>query len=81
MKKVFWIVPCIVGMLFVIFWGIMKVKENTAVSIIGGADGPTSVFVAGKLNGNSAVKLIIIGIVLLVAAVIAFFSKNNKGNT
>lgn len=81
MKKVFWIVPCIVGMLFVIFGGIMKVKENTAVSIIGGADGPTSVFVAGKLNDNSAVKLIIIGIVLLVVAVIAFFSKNNKGNT
>lgn len=50
----------------------MKVKENTAVSIIGGADDPTSVFVAGKLNGNSAVKLIIIGIVLLVVAVIAF---------
>lgn len=81
MKKVFWIVSCIVGMLFVIFGGIMKVKENTAVSIIGGADGPTSVFVAGKLNDNSAVKLIIIGIVLLVVAVIAFFSKNNKGNT
>ena len=43
MKKVFWIIPCIVGMLFVGFEGIMKVKENTAVSIIGGADGPTPI--------------------------------------
>ena len=50
MKKVFWIVPCIVGILFIIFGGIMKAKEDTAVSIIGGADGPTSVFVVGKLN-------------------------------
>ena len=37
-------------------------KENTAVSIIGGADGPTSVFVAGKLNGELAIISILIGI-------------------
>jgi Na+-transporting methylmalonyl-CoA/oxaloacetate decarboxylase beta subunit len=77
MKKVFWIVPCIVGMLFVSFGGIMKVKENAAVSIVGGADGPTSVFVAGKLNGNLAFKLIMIGIVLLGVAVIAFFKRKH----
>lgn len=77
MKKVFWIIPCIVGMLFVGFEGIMKVKENTAVSIIGGADGPTSIFVAGKLNGNLAFELIIIGIVLLGVAVIAFFKRKH----
>lgn len=77
MKKVFWIIPCIVGMLFVGFEGIMKVKENTAVSIIGGADGPTSIFVAGKLNGNLAFELIIIGIVLLGVAGIAFFKRKH----
>ena len=77
MKKVFWIIPCIVGMLFVGFEGIMKVKENTAVSIIGGADGSTSIFVAGKLNGNLAFELIIIGIVLLGVAVIAFFKRKH----
>lgn len=77
MKKVFWIVICIVGILFVIFGGIMKVKENTAVSIIGGADGPTSVFVAGKLNDNLVITFIIIGIVLLVVAVIAFFKRKH----
>lgn len=77
MKKVFWIIPCIVGMLLVSFGGIMKVKENTAVSIIGGVDGPTSVFVAGKLNGNLAFGLIIIGIVLLGVAVIAFFKRKH----
>ena len=77
MKKVFWIVPCIVGILFIIFGGIMKAKEDTAVSIIGGADGPTSVFVVGKLNGNLTITLFIIGIVLIVAAVIAFFKRKH----
>lgn len=77
MKKVFGIVTCIVGILLVIFGEIIKAKENTAISIIGGADGPTSVYVAGKLNGNLAIILIIIGLVLLVAAVIAFFKRQH----
>ncbi len=55
----------------------MKAKEDTAVSIIGGADGPTSVFVVGKLNGNLTITLFIIGIVLLVVAVIAFFKRKH----
>lgn len=77
MKKVFGIGTCIVGLLFVIFGGIMKLKENTAISIIGGADGPTSVFVAGKLNGNLAIILIGIGIVLLAVTVIAYLKRKH----
>ncbi|HBG0145896.1 MAG: oxaloacetate decarboxylase [Faecalimonas umbilicata] len=52
-------------------------KENTIVSIIGGADGPTAVFVAGKLNGNLTFILIVIGIVLLGVAVIAFCKRKH----
>lgn len=77
MKKVFGIGTCIVGILFVIFGGIMKLKENTAISIIGGADCPTSVFVAGKLNGNLAIILIGIGIVLLAVTVIAYLKRKH----
>ena len=33
----------------------MKVKENQSVSIIGGADGPTSIFIAGR-NGKRPLK-------------------------
>lgn len=55
----------------------MKLKENTAVSIVGGADGPTAVFVAGKLNDNLTFILIVIGIVLLGVAVIAFFKRKH----
>lgn len=52
-------------------------KENTIVSIIGGADGPTAVFVAGKLKGNLTFILIVIGIVLLGVAVIAFCKRKH----
>ncbi|MFR2835491.1 MAG: oxaloacetate decarboxylase [[Clostridium] nexile] len=77
MKKVLGIGSCIVGLLLVVFGSIMKMKENTDVSIIGGVDGPTSVFVAGKLNSDLAIILILIGIVLLVIAVIAYLKRKH----
>ena len=40
-------------------WG-----NNTAVSIIGGADGPTSIFIAGKI-GNSTVIYIVTGLCII----------------
>lgn len=70
MKKIFEIVTCTIGFLLIIFGSVMKVKENTAVSIIGGADGPTSVFLAGKLNSNLSIFLILIGIILLATALV-----------
>lgn len=70
MKKVLWIFTCTVGMLLVVFGAALKMQENTAASIIGGADGPTSVYVVGKLNTNFPVVLMIIGIVVLAAAII-----------
>ena len=52
MKKVFGIGSCMVGIVLVISGAVMKLKGQTAVTVIGGADGPTAVFVAGKLNGD-----------------------------
>lgn len=67
MKKGIGIISCIIGILLAVIGVVMKVKGTMAVSIIGGADGPTSVFVAGKLNGDLSNALIIAGgIVLLV---------------
>ena len=51
MKRILGICTCIVGILFVIV-GIVLKMNNNAVSIIGGADGPTSVFVATKLSSG-----------------------------
>ena len=67
-------------MLLVISGAVMKLKGNTAVVVIGGADGPTSMFVAGKLNGDFSIMLILIGIVLLAVAAIVYWKKNG-GNS
>ena len=77
MKKIFGVIIGVLGIVLVILGGIMKLKENTVVSIVGGADGPTAVFVAGKLNDNLTFILIVIGIVLLGVAVIAFFKRKH----
>ena len=80
MKKVFGIGNCMVGIVLVISGAVMKLKGQTAVTVIGGADGPTAVFVAGKLNGDFSIMLILIGIVLLAVAAIVYWKKNG-GNS
>lgn len=53
----------------------MKMNNN-AIAIIGGVDGPTSVFVAGKLNSVLvSILLIAIGVVMLIVAIIFYFLK------
>ena len=42
MKKVFGIGNCMVGIVLVISGAVMKLKGQTAVTVIGGADGPTA---------------------------------------
>lgn len=80
MRKIFGIGSCMIGMLLVISGCVMKLKGDTAVTIIGGADGPTSVFVAGKLNGDFSVMLMLTGIVLLAIAAIIYW-KRKGGNS
>lgn len=43
MKKGMGIISCIIGVLLAVAGIVMKVKGTMAVSVIGGADGPTSV--------------------------------------
>ena len=50
MKKRLGIIAGILGIVLAVIGIVLKQKENTAVSVIGGADGPTSIFIAGKLN-------------------------------
>ena len=76
MKKILVIVAGIVGLIFVIIGAALKIN-NTAISVIGGVDGPTSVFVATKLNSSSVSMFIVIGVILLVAAIF-FYLKRKK---
>ena len=55
---------------------ICRSLNNNAIAIIGGVDGPTSVFVAGKLNSVLvSILLIAIGVVMLIVAIIFYFLK------
>lgn len=55
------------------FLGIfLKVKGTGAVSVIGGADGPTSIFIAGKVGGGSSVGMIAVGVLLVMAGILLF---------
>ena len=78
MKKILVIVAGIVGLIFVIIGAALKINNN-AISVIGGVDGPTSVFVATKLNSSSVSMFIVIGVILLVSAIF-FYLKRKKLN-
>lgn len=49
----------------------------SSISIIGGADGPTSIFVAGRLGSYFWIGLAALGIIL-VGAIIFFVLKSRK---
>nr|WP_305137420.1 oxaloacetate decarboxylase [uncultured Schaedlerella sp.] len=76
MKKVLGMILAAIGMMTAILSIILKVKKQISVSVIGGADGPTSIFLAGKVGGPSAVTGMIVGIVLIAVGV--FMIVKNK---
>ena len=53
------------------------VKKSVAVSIIGGADGPTSIFLAGKVGGSMIIYLISL-VIILIGVVILVYLRNKK---
>lgn len=63
MEKKLGIITGILGIALVAIGGVLNQKVNTVLSVIGGADGPTSVFIAGRLNVD--VYIIVIGIILV----------------
>ena len=78
MKKVLGLVGCCIGFLLLILGSVMKMKEHTTVCIIGGADGPTSIFLAGNLGGDLSISFILTGIAVLIIIVICYLEENIK---
>lgn len=68
MKKI-GIVAVIIGTFIIITSSILNFLNNTAISIIGGSDGPTSVFLAGKVGNTSGIVEMIIGIFILIIGI------------
>lgn len=54
-----------------------KSKEAAAVSIIGGADGPTAIFIAGKVGGFEILSAASV-ILLAAAAALLILSRKKK---
>ena len=61
-----------IAVIFNYLWGFTTVHEAAAIGIIGGADGPTSIFISSK--GSASLNLLIIRAVLApaVPGLIAF---------
>ena len=76
MKKRLGIIAGILGIVLAVIGIVLKQKENTAVSV-GGADGPTSIFIAGKLNGDNFIFMIVVGIILLILAGVIFYKRKH----
>lgn len=65
----------ITGIIISIMGIIMKIKSYASISIIGGADGPTSILIAGKIPGSIGIIGMILGVLLLVIGVYFIFRK------
>ena len=68
MKKTMEIILGVMGLVLAGFSAVLKWKKQMSVSIIGGADGPTSIFLAGKVGNDFSVAGIVVGILFIVIA-------------
>ena len=71
MEKKLGIITGILGIALVAIGGVLNQKANPVLSVIGGADGPTSVFIAGRLNVD--VYISVIGIILVAIGGIVLY--------
>lgn len=69
MKKIFGILLSVIGSIIAISGLILKIKGQVSASIINEANGPTSIFIAGKIGGTSAVIGVLVGIILIILGV------------
>ena len=78
MKKVLTNIMVILGILAVAIGIHWKSKDAITVSIIGGADGPTSVFLAGRVGDGVILGVIVVGIILASIGIIVYRKISKK---
>ncbi len=74
MKKVIAYVLIILGIILGAFELVTKAIEKKSIGIIGGADGPTAIFVAGS-TGNAWIVILLIGLVLVFSGIFMLIKK------
>ena len=57
---------------------LVKIKQRASIEIIGGADGPTSVFIAGKVPEGLGIMGILCDILFLGVGLYLIFRKNRN---
>jgi len=70
MKKWICMIVGLISVLILYFGITAKLNEQKAIAIIGGADGPTSIFIAGKIGYGSIISMILIGVIVIVGLII-----------
>jgi len=81
MKKIISIILIIVGIITTSIGAVTlfcaKSDVASSISIIGGADGPTTIFIAGKI-GRQMFGVIIVGIVIFVIGLLLSLLKKKQ---
>ena len=65
----------IIGIIISIMGITMRIKRCASISIIGGADGPTSIFIAGRIPSSIGIIGMVLGLLLFVLGVYFIFRK------
>lgn len=70
MRKVIAMITAVVGIILAAAGIYLKTKKSHAIGIIGGADGPTSIFVAGRIGDGFPIGALVIGLALIIVGII-----------
>lgn len=71
------IIGGVIGLIVIILEIAAYMGEKSSIGVIGGADGPTAVFVTG-INGSLIATLALIVAVLIISALIIYIKKKRK---
>lgn len=72
MMKLISVIAGMAGLVVVCLGVFLKVRGMGAISVIGGADGPTSIFIAGRVGSGLSVDMIVVGIIMIAAGIFIY---------
>lgn len=72
MKKWVAVIVAAIGIVLAGFGISAKIKGAASIGIIGGADGPTAIFVAGKVGDGFSLGIILLGILLILLGILVY---------
>lgn len=78
MKKKSMIIVAVLAILLVVYTAIMKSQTNASLAIIGGADGPTAIFLAGTLGDGFLIAAILLVLVIIAVGIVLFKKRSKK---